>query len=155
MPVHPRITKRLKRTAVPLYALLLTVAPALQAQQLTDRLPVDPNVTVGRLPNGVSYYIRVNRKPEARAELRLAVNAGSLLEDDKQLGLAHFVEHMAFNGTKNFEKHELIDYLESMGMRFGADLNAYTGFEDPVRSTCYRISLRALHPSKLFIQRRV
>ena len=111
---------------------LLTNATTLAAQQPSDKLPSDPNVTIGRLPNGVTYYIRVNKKPEARAELRLAVNAGSVLEDDKQLGLAHFVEHMAFNGTKNFEKHELIDYLESIGMRFGADLNAYTSFDETV-----------------------
>ena len=102
------------------------------AQQLTDKLPTDPNVTIGKLPNGITYYIRANKKPEARAELRLVVNAGSVLEDEKQLGLAHFVEHMAFNGTKNFEKHELIDYIESVGMRFGADLNAYTSFDETV-----------------------
>jgi zinc protease len=113
--------------------ILLAAMPAvISAQQPTDKLPVDPNVTVGKLPNGVSYYIRVNKKPEARAELRLAVNAGSVLEDEKQLGLAHFVEHMAFNGTKNFEKHELINYIESVGMRFGADLNAYTSFDETV-----------------------
>ena len=113
--------------------LLLSAMPAVSvAQQPTDTLPVDPGVTIGRLPNGVRYYIRVNKKPEARAELRLALNAGSVLEDEKQLGLAHFVEHMAFNGTKNFEKHELINYIESVGMRFGADLNAYTSFDETV-----------------------
>lgn len=111
----------------------LAAASPLAAQLApADRLPLDPNVTVGKLPNGVTYYIRVNKKPEARAELRLAVNAGSVLEDEKQLGLAHFVEHMAFNGTKNFRKHELVDYLESIGMRFGADLNAYTSFDETV-----------------------
>ena len=118
----------------PILLAFLAIAAPLGAQQLapTDRLPVDPSVTVGKLPNGITYYIRVNKKPEARAELRLAVNAGSVLEDEKQLGLAHFVEHMAFNGTKNFAKHELINYLESIGMRFGADLNAYTSFDETV-----------------------
>jgi zinc protease len=95
-------------------------------------LPTDPNVTVGTLPNGLRYYIRENRRPEQRAELRLVVNAGSILEDDDQLGLAHFAEHMAFNGTRNFEKQELVSYLESIGMRFGADLNAYTSFDETV-----------------------
>lgn len=113
-------------------ALALALPGMVAAQQLTDRLAPDPNVTVGRLPNGLTYYIRENRKPEARAELRLAVNAGSVLEDEKQLGLAHFAEHMAFNGTENFEKQELVDYLESVGMRFGADLNAYTSFDETV-----------------------
>ena len=114
--------------------LLLALAPAAATAQLApqDTLPVDPSVTVGRLPNGLRYYIRVNKKPEARAELRLAVNVGSVLEDERQLGLAHFVEHMAFNGTKNFAKQELVHYLESIGMRFGADLNAYTSFDETV-----------------------
>lgn len=95
-------------------------------------LPVDTNITVGKLKNGLTYYIRKNQKPENRAELRLVVNAGSILEDNDQQGLAHFVEHMAFNGTENFEKHELINYLESIGMRFGPDLNAYTSFDETV-----------------------
>lgn len=95
-------------------------------------LPVDSSITIGQLENGLKYYIRVNRKPEQRAEVRLAVNAGSILEDEDQQGLAHFVEHMAFNGTEHFAKQELIDYLESMGMRFGPDLNAYTSFDETV-----------------------
>ena len=95
-------------------------------------LPTDPAVTIGVLPNGLRYYIRENPEPKARAELRLVVNAGSVLEDDDQLGLAHFVEHMAFNGTENFEKQELIDYMERVGMRFGPDVNAYTSFDETV-----------------------
>lgn len=95
-------------------------------------LPTDPAITIGTLDNGLTYYIRENRKPEKRAELRLVVNAGSILEDDRQQGLAHFVEHMAFNGTENFERQELVDYLESIGMRFGPDLNAYTSFDETV-----------------------
>jgi zinc protease len=95
-------------------------------------LPIDPKVRIGSLPNGLKYYIRQNPKPEKRAELRLVVNAGSILETDNQLGLAHFVEHTAFNGTTHFAKNDLIKYLQSIGVRFGADLNAYTGFDETV-----------------------
>jgi len=95
-------------------------------------LPLDSAVVTGTLPNGLRYFVRKNSRPAARAELRLVVNAGSLLEDDDQLGLAHFVEHMAFNGTVNFEKHELVDYIERIGMRFGADLNASTSFDETI-----------------------
>ncbi|MDE2999773.1 MAG: insulinase family protein [Gemmatimonadota bacterium] len=96
------------------------------------KLPVDPNLTLGTLPNGIRYVIRENQRPENRAELRLVVNAGSILEDEDQQGLAHFVEHMAFNGTRNFPKLDLVNYLESIGMRFGPDLNAYTSFDETV-----------------------
>jgi len=99
---------------------------------LTQPMPVDPQITMGKFPNGLRYYIRPNKKPEKRAELRLVVKAGAVLEDDDQRGLAHFVEHMAFNGTKNFPKHELISFIESLGMRFGADINAYTSFDETV-----------------------
>ena len=95
-------------------------------------IPIDPTVTIGELENGLTYYVRANGKPRHRASLRLLVNAGSTLEDEDQLGLAHFVEHMAFNGTKNFAKQELVDYLEKIGMRFGADVNAYTSFDETV-----------------------
>jgi zinc protease len=119
------------RWLLPPLAVLLVVPQAARAQ--ADRtLPVDPDVTVGALPNGLRYYIRQNARPAQRAELRLVVNAGSILEDDEQLGLAHFAEHMAFNGTRNFEKQELVSYLESIGMRFGPDLNAYTSFDETV-----------------------
>ncbi len=93
---------------------------------------MDPNVSVGKLENGLSWFIRRNVKPEKRAELWLAVNAGSTLEDDDQQGLAHFVEHMAFNGTKHFKKQEIVDYLERIGMRFGPDVNAFTSFDETV-----------------------
>jgi len=99
---------------------------------LKKELPNDPKITIGKLKNGLRYYILENKKPENRAELRLAVNAGSVLEDDDQQGLAHFVEHMAFNGTKNFAKQEIVDYLESIGMQFGPDINAYTSFDETV-----------------------
>lgn len=100
--------------------------------RLAAPLPTDPNVRVGKLDNGLTYLIRQNSKPENFAELRLAVRAGSILEDDDQLGLAHFVEHMAFNGTDNFEENEMISFLESIGMAFGADLNAFTSFNETV-----------------------
>ena len=100
--------------------------------ELADSIPVDPQVTIGRLENGLTYYIRENKKPEKRAELRLVVNAGSILEDEDQQGLAHFVEHMAFNGTRHFAKQELVDYLELIGMRFGPELNAYTSIDETV-----------------------
>lgn len=100
--------------------------------KLTDPLPVDTKVKVGKLKNGLTYYIRENDKPQNRAYIRLVVNAGSVLEDEDQKGLAHFVEHMAFNGTKNFEKHDIIDFMETIGMRFGPEINAYTGFDETV-----------------------
>ena len=107
-------------------------APPLATAPLETPLPLDPQVISGRFPNGLRYFIRVNKEPANRAELRLAVNAGSILEDDDQLGLAHFVEHMAFNGTRNFPKQELVRFLESTGMRFGPSINAFTSFDETV-----------------------
>lgn len=100
--------------------------------KLSQEVPLDPRVRHGVLANGLTYYIQHNPKPENKVELRLAVNAGSVLETDKQQGLAHFTEHMAFNGTRNFEKNELVSYLQSIGVSFGADLNAYTSFDETV-----------------------
>src|SRR6186713_308405 len=100
--------------------------------KLTDPVPKDPNVKIGKLPNGLTYYIRRNVKPENKLELRLAINAGSVLENNDQRGLAHFMEHMGFNGSKNFPKNKLVDYLQTSGVKFGADLNAYTGFDETV-----------------------
>ncbi|MCK4344436.1 MAG: insulinase family protein, partial [Bacteroidales bacterium] len=97
-----------------------------------DSIPFDPEVTMGEFSNGLRYYIKVNKKPENRAQLWLVVNAGSVLEDPDQQGLAHFAEHMAFNGTQHFAKHELINYLESIGMKFGPEINAYTSFDETV-----------------------
>ena len=99
---------------------------------LEQQLPVDPQVTIGELDNGLRYYIRRNQEPAHRAELRLVVDVGSVLEREDQRGLAHFAEHMAFNGTARFAKQELVDYLEAIGIRFGPDLNAYTGFDETV-----------------------
>lgn len=99
---------------------------------VTQALPVDPEVTIGQFDNGLKYYIRKNTLPAGRAELRLVVNVGSIVEDKDQLGLAHFVEHMAFNGTKNFPKLETVTFLESLGMRFGPSINASTSFDETV-----------------------
>ncbi|HEX2898556.1 MAG TPA: insulinase family protein, partial [Bacteroidia bacterium] len=114
-----------------LLLLLLASVPFARAQS-TARLPFDPDVRVGTLPNGMTYYIRKNAEPANRAEFRLAVNAGSVNEDDAQQGLAHFCEHMAFNGTTHFKKSELVDALEGMGVKFGPHLNAYTSFDETV-----------------------
>src|SRR4051794_18436221 len=100
--------------------------------KLTDKVPVDQNVKIGKLSNGLTYYIRRNSKPEKKVELRLVVNAGSVLEEPDQQGLAHFMEHMNFNGSKHFPKNELVSYLQSIGVQFGADLNAYTSFDQTV-----------------------
>ncbi|HTY08846.1 MAG TPA: insulinase family protein [Candidatus Edwardsbacteria bacterium] len=103
-----------------------------QALDTAAVLPLDTAVAAGVLPNGLQYFVRANHKPEHRAELLLAVNAGSVLEQDNERGLSHFLEHMAFNGTKNFPHQALVDYIESIGMRFGADLNAGTGFDHTI-----------------------
>lgn len=110
----------------------LLAAPALAQPALDAPLPFDPAVRQGTLDNGLRYYVRHNTEPEGRAELRLAVDAGSVLEDEDQRGLAHFVEHMAFNGTERYAEPELVRYLESVGTRFGPDLNAYTSFDETV-----------------------
>jgi zinc protease len=95
-------------------------------------IPNDPNIKVGKLDNGLTYYIKFNKKPEKRMELRLAINAGSICETDAQQGLAHFCEHMCFNGTKNFPSNKMVSMLEEMGVKFGAELNANTGFDETV-----------------------
>ena len=103
--------------------------------QVTDMgkpIPVDPNIKTGKLENGMTYYIKQNKKPEQRVELRLAVNAGSICESDAQQGLAHFCEHMCFNGTKNFPSNKMVSMLEEMGVKFGAELNAGTSFDQTV-----------------------
>jgi zinc protease len=114
--------------------LLLFIVITSFAQQfdLNAPIPLDPKVSKGVLENGMTYYVRANSTPKNRADLFLVVRAGSVDEDKDQLGLAHFCEHMAFNGTKNFPKHDLINYLESIGMEFGPEINAYTSFDETV-----------------------
>ena len=106
------------------------------AQQQTPPIPTDPNVRIGKLDNGLTYYIRHNELPEKRADFYIAQKVGSILEEDNQRGLAHFLEHMCFNGTKNFPDKTLIQYLESIGVKFGENLNAYTSIDE----TVYNIS---------------
>jgi zinc protease len=117
-----------------LWVFVLTISLWVSAQNNkgNQKLPVDPKVKIVKLDNGFTYYIRANHKPEKRIEMRLVVNAGSVLESDNQLGLAHFVEHMCFNGTAHFEKNELVHYLQSIGIKFGAEINAYTSFDETV-----------------------
>jgi zinc protease len=127
--------------------LLLAFPLSIIAQDLkgTDAIPLDSNVKIGKLSNGLTYYIRKNSKPENKVDLRLVVNAGSILESDEQLGLAHFMEHMNFNGTKSFPKNKLVDYLQSIGVKFGQHLNAYTSFDE----TVYFLPIPSDSPTKL------
>ncbi|MEH6538056.1 MAG: insulinase family protein [Psychroserpens sp.] len=111
----------------------------------SEEIPKNPNVKTGVLSNGLTYYIQNNGKPEDKVELRLAIKAGSILETEDQKGLAHFMEHMNFNGTTNFKKNELVDYLQGIGVEFGADLNAYTGFDQ----TVYILPIPSDDPEKL------
>ena len=134
----------MKKFYLLLVAIVFTFGNSI-AQETAPAIPIDPNVKIGKLDNGLTYYIRQNSKPEDKVELRLVVNAGSILENEDQLGLAHFMEHMNFNGTKNFEKNELVDYLQSIGVQFGAHLNAYTSFDE----TVYILPIPSDDPEKL------
>ena len=102
------------------------------SKAIAQLLPLDPDVKIGKLANGFTYYIRKNTEPKNRAYLYLANKVGSILENEDQQGLAHFVEHMGFNGTKHYPKNDLVSYLQKAGVRFGADLNAYTSFDETV-----------------------
>ncbi|MEZ7527757.1 M16 family metallopeptidase [Cloacibacterium normanense] len=102
------------------------------ANAFAQNIPLDPSVRTGTLSNGMKYYIKKNVKPEKKVEFRLAINAGSINEDEDQRGLAHFMEHMNFNGTKNFPDNKLVDFLQSIGIKFGQHLNAYTSFDETV-----------------------
>ena len=112
------------------YDLHNTSAASVSSYALSQSMPVDPDVLVGTLPNGLRYYVRANAKPAHRAELRLVVKAGSVLEDDDQQGLAHFLEHMEFEGTRHFPKQGLVDFLSSLGLGIGPDANAETSYDD-------------------------
>src|SRR5882757_3457735 len=107
-----------------------TSAASVASYGLSQQMPVDPEVAVGTLPNGLRYYVRANGKPGRRAELRLVVKAGSVLEDEDQQGLAHFVEHMEFEGTRHFPRQSIADFLSSLGLSIGPDANAATSFDD-------------------------
>lgn len=113
-------------------ALLLTLSALAQTADLSKPVPFDPLTRKGTLPNGLTYYVRKNTEPKNRAHLMLATRVGAVLEDDAENGLAHFTEHMAFNGTKNFPKNELVSFLQKNGIKFGDDLNAFTSFDQTV-----------------------
>ena len=133
---------KITKIAIALFVMPLT---AFAQIDLNAKIPNDPDVRTGKLENGLTYYIRKNAKPEKKVDLRLVINAGSILETDKQVGLAHFMEHMVFNGTKNFPKNALIDYLQSIGVKFGQHLNAYTSFDE----TVYFLPIPSDDPVKL------
>lgn len=123
--------KMMKRTGIVLAALLALFSHGVRAQQ-TEQLPVDPQVRTGKLANGLTYYIRHNELPKNQAEFYIAQKVGSMQEEENQRGLAHFLEHMAFNGTTHFPGKGLTEYLESIGAKFGYNINAYTSFDETV-----------------------
>jgi zinc protease len=112
--------------------LFISVFGFSQELDLNQKIPFDPTIKKGVLKNGLTYFIKQNKKPENKVDLRLIVKVGSIVENDNEQGLAHFTEHMCFNGTKRFPKNDLVDYLQKMGVKFGADLNAYTSFDETV-----------------------
>ena len=126
---------KLKRMFVAAWALVCSSVMVAQEMQMPP-IPVDPAVRIGKLDNGLTYYIRHNNWPEQRAEFYIAQRVGSIQEDDTQRGLAHFLEHMAFNGSKHFKGNEMLRWCESVGVKFGTDLNAYTSIDQ----TVYNIS---------------
>ena len=117
-------------------AMLLIGTLCVGAQMQLTPLPLNPKVKHGVLPNGLSYYIMHNEEPKERANFYIAQKVGSTLETEEQLGLAHFLEHMAFNGTTNYPGKNMLNYLQGKGIRFGSDINAYTDFDE----TVYRIN---------------
>lgn len=128
--------KKIFKSALLLIA-ALAAAPAASAQMPElPQMPLDSAVVMGKLDNGLTYYIRHNETPKGQADFYIAQKVGSVLEEDNQRGLAHFLEHMCFNGTENFPGHNLIDWLESVGVKFGYNLNAYTSVDE----TVYNIS---------------
>ena len=153
-PLNPKPCSRLKARVWPLLFLSLAALsvslPLHSADHTTwvhDRsdLPVDPQITWGTLDNGFRYAILPNSDPPQRVSLRLLVQAGSLHETDEQAGLAHFLEHMAFNGTQHFPPGEMIEYFQRLGMAFGADTNAFTSFNE----TVYQLELPQAEPQLL------
>lgn len=145
---HPLMFNLISRmfiaACVVVYASIVISAQPMMADR-SARIPLNPAIVSGTLPNGLKYFILKNARPADRLEMILAVNAGAVLEDDDQNGLAHFCEHMAFNGTKTFPKQELVKFLESTGVRFGADLNAYTNQDE----TVYMLTIPANTPNAI------
>ena len=138
--------KKFKSLFILLFTFVLVIScTSTKAQKTEDQFKLNPAVLAGQLDNGMSYYILENAYPENRISLRLAVKVGSIAETDSQSGVAHLIEHMCFNGTEHFEKNKLIDYAESIGMDFGAEVNAYTSFEE----TVYQLEVPADNPEFL------
>ena len=128
----------MKRTfrLLALLVVAMMIAPVVAKAQQMPPVPVDQNVVIGTLPNGLTYYIRHNEYPKGQADFYIAQKVGSMQEEENQRGLAHFLEHMCFNGTKNFPGNQVVSWLESVGVKFGQNLNAYTSMEE----TVYNIS---------------
>jgi zinc protease len=124
--------KKFRFISILVLSVLVLPGTFAQIQDYSSPIPSDPSIRIGKLDNGLTYYIKNNKRPEQRVELRLAINAGSICETDGQQGLAHFCEHMCFNGTKNFPSNKIIDMLEEMGVKFGAELNAFTSFDQTI-----------------------
>ena len=115
-----------------LLAATITTTLMAQTEPTAQFSPIDTAVVHGKLSNGLTYYIRHNEQPQQRADFYIVQRVGAILEDDNQDGLAHFLEHMAFNGTKNFPGKQLINYLEGVGVKFGENINAYTSTDQTV-----------------------
>src|SRR3954462_1070774 len=147
MPALPGSMVALASRLVVSLAVLLT-GTALLAQaplNLQDTMPLDAAVKTAKLPNGLTYFIRANNRPAQRVSMRLAVKAGSMMEADDQRGLAHLIEHMAFNGSTHFKPGEVFAYFESVGARLGPHVNAYTSFDE----TVYQLDLPSDRPDVL------
>ena len=158
-PTYPKpnyinyiMNKFLKRiTAVLLLAMMLSLLAFAQDDQMTQPLPIDPAVRIGKLPNGLTYYIRHNEYPKGQADFYLAQNVGSALEKDNQRGLAHFLEHMCFNGTTHFPGNAMDDWMESIGV---INFNAYTGIDETVYNiSSVPVARQAVQDSCLLILR--
>ena len=120
-----------------LSTMVFLAGSAVSAQQMQmPSIPVDAAVRIGKLPNGLTYYIRHNDYPAHRANFYIAQRVGSIQENDQQRGLAHFLEHMCFNGTEHFANDKLIRYLETLGVQFGSNLNAFTSIDRTVYRIC-------------------
>ena len=113
-----------------IFFILAAMTAVMGMAAVEEQLPVDPDLKVGQLDNGMTYYIRHNEQPRGRAEFWLVQNTGSLVEEDDERGLAHFIEHIAFQGTRNFPGIDMVDILQNNGVSYGRDINASTGFDD-------------------------
>jgi zinc protease len=123
--------KTIKSLLILVAVLLISVSINAQVD-LTKSAPIDPDIKIGKLPNGLTYFIRKNKEPEKRASFYIIQNVGAILENDDQNGLAHFLEHMAFNGTQHFPGKGIISSLEKHGVGFGSNINAYTAHDETV-----------------------